>query len=328
LYGAQGDEAKFNTFYESSYQILEVLEQAIVDHFIYDLSVPSYTPAVLQSMLSRILMQVRTEVLSWNWRVRSQGNYVPNIRSQIEDLIGGNDYLAEITLHKFGIKIPLTKDHFAGKDIKIFRDLKSPPSGFEFGLLNDRVIDNRAKILKTIVEQNGDKVRVFIGMNIENVGIQYIKKATQDNPRNTQFPYVPWLGLTTASYIDIDLSNDPQAYNILRDIAKISLLYQPGVSYKTPFFIMKKWGVLVEENYNKMICAFDYRKFYSKDEIYSTYYDYTSDSYTRFSKVTIDNVEGVFNLDRTNDLWGLNQIFYPYSAKNNLEEIPDLNNYF
>ncbi|KKK77549.1 hypothetical protein LCGC14_2852450, partial [marine sediment metagenome] len=53
-------------------------------------------------------------------------------------------------------------------------------------------------------------------------------------------------------------------------------------------------GLDVDENYNKMICAFDYRKFYSKNEIYSIDYDYTSDSYTHFGTITIDDVEGFF----------------------------------
>ena len=57
-------------------------------------------------------------------------------------------------------------------------------------------------------------------------------------------------------------------------------------------------------------------------------YDYTTDSYTRFSMVTIEDVEGVFNLDRTNDLWNIYQKFYPYSAKDDLDRIPDLNEYF
>ncbi|MBA7685586.1 hypothetical protein ES703_94011 [subsurface metagenome] len=228
---------------------------------------------------------------------------------------------------KFGFKIPLTKDHFAGRDIKTFRDLKSPPD-FDFDLLNERVIKVRADLFRAIIEQNGGKVRIFFAMNIEGVGIQYMKKSTSNNPRNTQFPYVPWLGMDTASYIDIDINNDPQAYDIIRDIAKISLVYQPGASFKTPFFIIKEWGLHVDENYNKMICAFDYRKFYSKEEIYSVNYDYTSDSYTRFSMVTIEDVEGVFNLDRANDLWSIYQMFYPYSAKDDLDRIPDLNKYF
>jgi len=321
-YGTQGDVALVNNFYASGVEMFSVLEQEIEDYFIY--SRPSLNADKMNFMLSKVLMEARSEVLAWNFRIRDGGGtYLSNVRYQIEDLIIGKDYCKEIELRKFGIKFYLTKDDFIGKDIKIFRALKTTPSCLNIDTINKKVIETRSKTLTSIIKQNGGKVRLFFGVSFSDTeGVQYVRKSDSTNVRNTLYRIYPQKGITQVSHIDIDL-NDPNAHGILRAVAKLSLTYFPGANFRTPFFTMSKLGT----DYRRVICAFDHRKFYSISEIFSPMQASYADSYTAYERVNIIGTEGVFDINKANRLWNVFEYFYPYSFKTDLNLIPDMNDY-
>ena len=53
----------------------------------------------------------------------------------------------------------------------------------------------------------------------------------------------------------------------------------------------------------------------------------STDSYTRYDQVNIIGTDGIFDINRANELWNLYGLFYPYSSRDNLNLIPNMNDY-
>ena len=92
-------------------------------------------------------------------------------------------------------------------------------------IANKRAIDNRVEIFRDAIGNNKElngKARFFITLDNGQTGIQYFKITKAD----TLSEYFKAHGFRSATYVDVDINNDPN--KLLEKLAKISMTYQRG----------------------------------------------------------------------------------------------------
>jgi hypothetical protein len=246
---------------------------------------------------------------------------------QLERFLTSNDYETELVFHRVSVdgvpvRIKINRDDLLGFDIKIWG--ASPhlsKSDFNLKLLDSNLIKTRVKTLASIIKDNGGKVRLYTTISINNDanGIQYVKP----DINNEKFKYLdrpPGYTSQAPHYFEVDLSDKTASLRTLEKIIGLTLGFstQPGPNIKDFLFIMKGVDPTSGEFYTwahqEMICAFDGRKFYDIDELYSPSQYVISKPNYGYEKVDIYDFEGTFNLDRANNLWSLFKIFIPFSV--------------
>ena len=128
----------------------------------------------------------------------------------------------------------------------------------------DSEVTNGVKLLaKLIVEHGSGKVIILPMINTEHSNLGY------RHYYGAQSRHVKWLP-HGKSYFEIDLNDAPKALSQLIHITRSMLTYDAA-------FVVKEW-VDIDASYGnlrnyldqnrEMICAFDYRGFLKRDEIY------------------------------------------------------------
>lgn len=183
-------------------------------------------------------------------------------------------------------KLDLDKDVFSGKDIKIWRFIKSGKEGrysfldFDVQGYNYAIIKDKAQILRKTIESavgKDGKVRIYPLYRPNQIeGYHFI--ISPDNFKNlipTERLELPNTNKKDARCFVVDLQ-DTNIQIKLEHIVKLSLSYISSNKYanfpRDFLFVITKddlGGKAVYE-YDKMIGAFDRNRFYNPDEIHST----------------------------------------------------------
>ncbi len=229
-----------------------------------------------------IRFQVENLLIGWNGYDSNYGyNENENIFQreikfwQVEDPILGGPFV-----------LPLNKDHFSGKNIKIWRDFSFgidfsvSHSDFDPVSYNMRAIKDKAAVIMKIIKDNyGDhgKVRIYpLYRPNPDIGYQHLLRTDiYSSIIPDSKPIIPNNVKKDARRFDIDLS-DSSVQQKLEHIARLALGFiEPNA--KSPFtkdflFIMtvENFGDIPIYEYNKMVCAFDRHRFYNPEEILSS----------------------------------------------------------
>lgn len=246
-------------------------------------------------LYNRLLITAEREILDYSQNPTIFKDYNPesNLRIQIEDLITGDKFSGRIIFYQVDFKgtsfvLPLTKNDFNGRDIKILRTFKNGEEGiykiqdFDHEAYNNGLIKEKAQILKeSIISAVGKSGKVSIYPSYrpnQIVGYQFLLiKTFLPNVIPVERPTISGTNKKDARRFDIDLQ-DKDLQSKLEHIIKLSLSYiKPsggGVSSFTRdflFLIFKEdIGNKPAYEHNLMIGAFDRHRFYSPDEILST----------------------------------------------------------
>ena len=295
-------------------------------------------PKEKEAIFTQLVISASEDIFSKGYRIGSAGGEDTkyNLRFQIERLLmghndQGNLFERIIIFHKVKIddkifKMQMDKDDFLGANIRIWR---ATPKDFDLSsyqqIINKQGIDLKVKILREIIKQNGNKVKIFTGLNINNeFGVQYILPAQEGD----QFSYLPrtYTDDISPSYFEIDFDTNPNfAESQLRFIA--SLLTKMSGSINNFFFVMKPFSSTVDSQ--EMICAFDFRKLFKIDEIHSPKtYVLSSESSKKYNyeykRIVLSSDVGSFDFSKVNNLWKVYAYFLPVIARQNFLDIYDL----
>ena len=176
-----------------------------------------------------------------------------------------NVHTREITFHTVLVNgepftLRFSKSDFEGRDIKIWRSairhhetVKSPKfkqQDIEFSTFNKGAITDRFQILKEMIQNNGNKVRIYLSANVGEMtrdgvtisyGYQYVYSTLKPILPPTTTP-------SEARHFVLDLSKDgngnyidPQAEMKLQYVVALSMSYAPSVNlrYKLEKFCLK-----------------------------------------------------------------------------------------
>jgi hypothetical protein len=291
-----------------------------------------------EAIFSELVISASEAIFSKGFRVgAAKGEETRyNLRFQIERLLighedQGNLFERTITFHKVKIdgevfKMKMNKEDFLGADLRIWR---TTPKDFDLSayqrMINKRGIDLKVKTLRDIIKQNGNKVKIFTGLNINNeFGVQYILPSST----GAQFSYLPRTDTDdiSPSYFEIDFDTNPNfAEKQLRFI--VSLLTQMSGEINNFFFVMKPISSTIGSK--EMICAFDFRKLFKIDEIHSPKTYVTSNEASvkynyKYKRIELSSDVGSFDFSKANNLWEIYAYFLPVKPNQNFLEVYNL----
>lgn len=235
-----------------------------------------------------------------------------------------DDYSRDIIFHRVLVDgkpfvLPLNRDQLHGLDIKFFgADPNILEVDINTKLFNSKVIKTRVKTLASIIKDNGGRVRIYttIGIDNDKFGIQYIKPDLSGE----KFKYLDRPSTYTElepHYFKIDFSKgELRALRTLEKIVGLSMSFCTQPRFRDFRFIMNGIdgnGRFYGWEHKEMICAFG-RKFFTKEELFSPNKYTTTKTNYGFEQVVIENNEGVFNLEKANNLWTLFSFYIPFNV--------------
>jgi len=231
------------------------------------------------------------------------------IRGQLEDVISGIAH--EIIIHKLnGLSIDM-QTLSEGANIHTFATFLDLTTQLK-DVLNEIVIRTRVRTLRSIIKDNGGKVRIFTTVDILGKGIHY----TRISETSDVMKYLPRLGTKVRSYVDIDLAN-PDSNDLLRKVVKLSMSYVPPSGRG----LYRRFGFgLIDQSTGNLICLLNGDRFLKEDEIYSIPYPVARHD-IHYDVIDNSDFVGVFSIDKANTLWQLYNAFFPYDLS---KELPNL----
>ncbi|KKL80094.1 hypothetical protein LCGC14_2008260, partial [marine sediment metagenome] len=248
-----------------------------------------------------------------------------NIRYQVEKFLLSDKSHDEITFSKVMVDnspfiLNLKREQLLGIDIKYFGSLSRSPfaSLIKPRLVNRLITMAKVKELSSIIKENGEKVRLYttIGIDKGSSGIQYIKP----DAAGEHFIYLDRTSSQSEPhYYEVDFSKgELQALRILEKVVSLSMSYSIPNFFKDFLFIMKgvdENGDYYDYTHTGMICAFNGQRFFTDNELFSQerYEPIGSPDY-EYYQVTINSMEGVFNLEDANIGWLEYTFYIPYNV--------------
>ena len=282
-----------------------------------------------EAIRDSLKITVEKEIFSvTDMTIKVGGQKKPNLRWQIENLLIGytgldqsgellgfnrleNSYSRPITFYSVEVdgrpvQFILSKDDFAGIDLKIWREFKFKHhqiivSDVNFKKINSKAIQDRVAEIERIIIDNGGKVRIYPIANFgDKYGFQYIKSKGFDS----FLPPSPILSTHSknkdAKHFVVDFNtNEDFARSVLEYIVALSMSYEK-ISRASFMFVIslndvdKASPAKAIWDYNNMICAFDRFKLYRTFNFYSK----SNPNYHIIPNLAL---EGVINPKHLND---------------------------
>lgn len=309
-----------DSFFISSQETLDVLRNEISEQVHIRYGKLHYSKRI--SLINQLLTATEKEISDFSrHQIRVESMLHDNVRYQIETLLNGDSYgdwiiFYNVKVDGLPVKIYLTRDKFYGKDMLFFgdrltyNDIRISYGDLEIDRRNFPAIRARRDVLRSIIESNGGKVKIYVANNLGiDEGYQYI---FSNQKYLDKIPFKE-TGEGEARHFTIDFTVengrpvDPLARAKLEFLISLSMCYSQPTGNRLHasdfLFIMKGFQSPYTEE--SAICIFDRHGFFSPDEVYSTS-SLRSDDY---KQVILNSV--VFNgrnapsigLDKETGMW-------------------------